>query len=143
MPRSTPASPWPELQTIAKLESFLKLSRERIAEVLGFLQVTGLAVEEKGHWKVGQNRLHLSRDSDLIRNHHSNWRVEAIKSLDRGKGAQGSEDLHYSAVVSLSREDAIQLKEHWIQALERFGQVVAPSHEETVRAITLDFFSLD
>ncbi len=132
----------PELQTIPGLEKFLALPRERIVEVLKFLTDCGLAVEEQGRWRVGLNRLHLGRDSDLIRNHHSNWRIEAMKSLDRGKGAQGGEDLHYSAVVSLSREDAHRLKEHWIQALEQFNAVIAPSQEETVRAITLDFFSL-
>ncbi len=131
------------LQTVDAVAKFLNIPRERTLEVLNFLAETGLAIEEKGRWRIGQNRLHLGRNSDLIRNHHSNWRIEAIKSLDRGKGAQGGESLHYSAVVTLSQADVVRLKEHFIRSLEEFSQIVAASPEETARAITLDFFSLD
>jgi uncharacterized protein (TIGR02147 family) len=132
----------PEFQTLAALCKHLGLPRERILTVLKFLKEFGLAVEDKGRFIVGQNRLHLSRDSDVIRTHHTNWRIEAIKSLDRGQGAQGTEDFHYSAVVSLSREDAAKLKELWIKSLEEFSKTVAPSNEETVRALVIDFFGL-
>lgn len=132
----------PVLQTVAALEKLLKLPQERIVEVLQFLAETGLAIEEKGRWCIGQSHLHLGRDSMLIRQHHGNWRMEALKSLDRGKGAQGIDDLHYSSVVSVSREDAIKLKEHWLRALEEFNKTVAPSVEETVRALVIDFFAL-
>jgi hypothetical protein len=132
----------PKYQTVSALETLLKLPQERILEVLHFLVQTGLAVEEKGCWRVGKNRLHLGRDSTLIRQHHGNWRLEALKSLDRGRGAQGLDDLHYSSVVSVSHEDALKLKEHWIRALEEFNQTVAPSPEETVKALVIDFFAL-
>jgi hypothetical protein len=132
----------PELQSAQALERFLKLPPERVTEVLSFLAQAELATEEKGRWSVGHNRLHLGRNSDLIRQHHSNWRIEALKSLDRGRGAQGLEDLHYSAAVSVSHEDAARIKELWIKTLEEFGRVVAPSKEETVRALVLDFFAL-
>jgi hypothetical protein len=132
----------PELQTVAALEKLLKLPQERIIEVLQFLAESGLALEDKGRWRIGHSRLHLGRDSMLIRQHHGNWRMEALKSLDRGKGAQGIDDLHYSSVVSVSREDAIRLKDHWLKALEEFNKTVAPSAEETVRALVIDFFAL-
>jgi uncharacterized protein (TIGR02147 family) len=132
----------PELQTLAALEAFLKIPTERLLEVLSFLKDTGLAFEERGRYRIGMNRLHLGKDAGLIRQHHSNWRIEALKSLDRGKGAQSDKDLHYSAVVSLSEEDAVLLREHWVQALEEFSKRVAPSKEETVRALVIDFFGL-
>lgn len=132
----------PKLQTLDALEGFLNISRERIEEILGFLMKTGLATRDGGKWKVGKNRLHLGRDSTLIQQHHSNWRIEALKSLGRGKGAQSDTDLHYSAVVSLSVEDASSLKELWIKTLEKFGQQVSTSKEETVRALVIDFFSV-
>jgi len=132
----------PELQTVPALEKLFRLPAARILEVLQFLADTGLATEENGHWRIGNNRLHLGRNSTLIRQHHTNWRLEALKSLDRGKGAQGLEDLHYSSVVTVSREDAQKLKEHWIRSLEEFNQAVARSPEETVRALVIDFFTL-
>jgi len=132
----------PELQAVPALEKLFRLPAGRILEVLQFLAETGLAVEDKGRWKIGNNRLHLGRDSTLIRQHHTNWRLEALKSLDRGKGAQGLDDLHYSSVVTVSREDAHKLRELWIRALEEFNQAVAPSPEETVRALVIDFFGL-
>lgn len=136
----------PKLQTLDALEGFLKISRERIEEILGFLMKSGLATRDGGKWKVGKNRLHLGRDSTLIQQHHSNWRIEALKSLSRGmsreKAIQGDADLHYSAVVSLSEEDASNLKELWIKTLEKFSQQVSTSKEETVRALVIDFFSV-
>jgi hypothetical protein len=132
----------PALQTIDALESALGISRERLLEVLAFLKETGLATEVRGHFQVGLNRLHLGKDAGLIRQHHSNWRIEALKSLDRGRGAQNEQSLHYSAVVSLSESDAVKLREHWVKALEEFSRVIAPSREETVRALVIDFFPL-
>lgn len=131
----------PELQTIEQLERFLKIPTDRIESILEFLLDAELALRESGRWKVGRNRLHLGRESTLIRQHHANWRIEALKSLDRGKGAQDERDLHYSAVVSLSEEDAKRLKELLIKTLEKFSQEVSESKEETVRALVIDFFS--
>ena len=132
----------PALQTLQALQDFLRLPRERLLEVLGFLTETGILLSEGSRWKVGTARLHLGRDSTLIRQHHANWRIEAIKSLDRGDGAQSRDELHYSGVVSLSHADAIRLKELWVHTLEQFSREVAPSVEETVRAIVIDFFAL-
>jgi hypothetical protein len=132
----------PAFQRVVDLEKLFKLSVARIHEVLGFLESTGLAVQRDGRWEIGSNRLHLGRDSNLIRQHHTNWRLEALKSLDRGIGAQSLQDLHYSSVVTVSQEDATKLREHWIRALEEFNRVVAPSREETVRALVIDFFAL-
>jgi len=132
----------PALQTLSGLEAFLKLPRDRLLEVLLFLKDCGLAIEERGRFRIGQLRLHLGKNAGLIRQHHSNWRLEALKSLDRGRGAQDDRSLHYSAVVSLSETDALRLREHWVKALEEFNQQVAPSKEETVRALVIDFFSL-
>ncbi|MGK5085830.1 hypothetical protein WDW37_21280 [Bdellovibrionota bacterium FG-1] len=133
----------PAFQTVDALEAVLKIPRERLLEVLSFLRETGLAIEERGRFRVGLNRLHLGKDAGLIRQHHSNWRIEALKSLDRGKGAQSDQALHYSAVVSLSEADAVRLREHWVRALEEFNRQIAPSKEEAVRALVIDFFSLN
>jgi hypothetical protein len=108
-----------------------------------FGEIKGLiAIREANRWRVGQTRLHLARDASLIRQHHSNWRVEALKSLDRGQGAQNQNELHYSAVVSLSNEDALRLNELWVKTLEQFAREIAPSKDETVRALVIDFFSI-
>jgi hypothetical protein len=132
----------PELQTFEALEHFLRVPAERLREILDFLVRSGLAERTQGRYRIGAARLHLGRSSPLIRQHHVNWRVEAIRSLERGSGASGSEDLHYSAAVSLSQEDCFRLKELWIKTLETFNQQIALSKEETVRCLVLDFFSL-
>jgi preprotein translocase subunit SecE len=36
----------------------------------------------------------------------------------------------------------VKLREHWVKALEEFSRVIAPSREETVRALVIDFFPL-
>lgn len=127
----------PELQTVQALTEGFGIGRERVIEILSFLVSVGLAVEESGRFRIGLARLHLGKNSNLIRQHHTNWRVEAIKALDRN-----ADDLHYSAVITASEEDVRVLREHWIKALEEFNKIVAPSKEEKVQAIVLDFFSL-
>jgi len=93
----------PQLQTLEALENYLQIPRDRLRDILDFLTQTGNASVMDRVGKLGRPDLHLGRDSSLIRQHHANWRIEALKSLDRGQGAQSRDDLHYSGVVSLSR----------------------------------------
>lgn len=128
----------PEFQTVDKIVEKLRISRERVQENLAFLTETGLVREKGGRYEIGTTRIHLDADSLHIRRHHYNWRSQSVISVDRGY----KEDLHYSTVVSLSREDRPRVKEILIKAIEECRAIIRDSPEEDIQVITLDSFSL-
>lgn len=128
----------PEFQTIEQIVERLRLDRTRVQENLKFLVDTGLVLQVGNRFKIGKTRIHLSADSLQIQRHHSNWRNQAVAALDHVQ----KEDLHYSSVVSLSRDDRSKLKEILIKAIEECRSVIKDSNEEDLHVITLDSFSL-
>jgi hypothetical protein len=84
-------------------------------------------------------QVHLNRDSPLIRQHHTNWRMSAIQSLMN----DNKEDLHYSTVSTLSRSDAEKLRADMTSLIENYVAVVKPSKEEVMYGFNLDFFCLN
>lgn len=127
----------PALQTRERLAKALKVSKKRIAEVVNFLIEIGLVVEVDGLLKKGPD-LRLGKDSENIIKHHSNWRLRAIDSLEQ----EDSRDLHYSAIVSLSRNDATKIKDMILDSLKKNLDIIYPSPAEELYCYTLDFFNL-
>lgn len=128
----------PALQTRLKISECLKLSPEKVKEGLDFLVSRGLAKEEAGRFSVGSVMIHLPKDSPLVSKHHTNWRVEAMKSLDRSQAS----DLHYSSVFTITESDADKIQRILTDGIEKAVGVVKAAKEERAFAITLDFFSL-
>jgi len=132
----------PQYQTKETLSAKLGLTPSRTNEILEFLCGTGLAKFEKNRYQIGTTRIHVGKDSPLLSKHHMNWRVQAMRSLDREGVSHFSDDLHYSAIVSLSQSDSERLKDHLVRAIEYFNATVKDSNEEKVQCFTLDFFDL-
>jgi uncharacterized protein (TIGR02147 family) len=127
-----------EFKTAEKLAAALKISRERIQEVVEFLLKIGVLAEEKGKLQPGVRHIHLGTDSELILKHHSNWRMHAISNmqfLDR-------DDLHYSACLSLSVEDAFKVKDMILETLKKNVDVISKSKEEVAYVLNFDFYKL-
>lgn len=128
----------PSFQTVDKIVERLRLSRERVQDNLQFLIETGLVVEQNGRYIIGTTRIHLDADSLHVRSHHYNWRSQSVISVDRGF----KEDLHYSNVVSLAKEDVPKVKEILIKAIEECRAIIRESPEEDIQVITVDSFKL-
>ncbi len=128
----------PGLQTRDAIARYLKLSPLKVGRALEFLESVGLARTESGRTLIGNARVHLGADSELISKHHTNWRIQAIASYDR----EGERDLHYTSIVSLSRADQHKLKALLVKTIEEFNATVAPSPEEEVHCLAMDFFGV-
>lgn len=129
----------PGLRNRASLKNYLCLSEETISEALTFLTSVGL-IEKKGdQYTQGITRLFLGKDSPMIKKHHTNWRTRAIHSLDVAL----DKNLHFSTVVSLSKEDLLVVKEKLVKAIEEARSIIRESKEETVCCFNLDFFDLE
>lgn len=128
----------PTLRDRKSLAEAMKLPQQQTNEALDFLVQVGLLKMEGQEFTPGQARLFLGADSPLIRQHHINWRVQTLKSLDRPI----ENDLHYSGVVSLAAADVRAIKDRLIQGLNEARKLVKDSKEEELHVIALDFFKL-
>jgi uncharacterized protein (TIGR02147 family) len=128
----------PEFQNREAIAKYLGLPLQRVSEILDFLLSVGLAKRDQGRFKIGDARLHLGSDSAMFAKHHTNWRVQAMRSLDRS----GNDDTHYSSVVTLTKEDAVKIRLMIIDFIKEVKVVVKEAKEEEVHAFCLDFFQV-
>jgi len=130
----------PSFRTPESISKYLGLPLKTVNQALEFLVRTGLVEmkKESGKYHVGNKSLHINADSPHISRHHSNWRLQSIKSLD----SLSSEDLHYSSVISMSEEDQPQVRAILTEAIEKIRNVVRKSGEEKAYCYTLDFFDI-
>lgn len=128
----------PKYQAPQLLAAPLGLKEEQVREALKFLMEAGLVKMEKGRLQPGQIQLHLSRSSELIRQHHTQWRLRAIDHIARTP----AKDVHYSTVSSLSVKDFEALKSKMVEWIRSYTETVRDSKEEELCAFNLDCYRL-
>ena len=128
----------PDYRTVSAIARHLNLPREKISEVIVFLEETGLIQLHGTHYEIGVTKIHLAKDSPQIQRHHTNWRMQAIRAIDINEAA----DLHYSTIVSMSESDVPRVKEVLIKAIEECRLIIRDSKEEKCQSICLDFFGV-
>lgn len=128
----------PELRTPRALAKYFGLSTEKTRRAIDFLISTGLIRESQGGLLPGESRIHLTDDSPMISKHHINWRMQAIQSLDQ----EAPGELHYSSVVSVSRQDTPRVREILLKAIEEVRKVVKESKDERVCCYAVDLFAV-
>lgn len=127
-----------DFQEAKALSAALNIPVSRLREQLEFLVRIGLLEEKGGRFRPTSSHVHLPKDSETVLNHHSNWRLHTLNRLR----ANDSQDLHYSACVSLSRDDAFRIKEYLLESLGRNLKVIEKSPEETAYVYSMDFYPL-
>ena len=128
----------PEYQSFEAIAARFNLPQELVVDTVNFLENCGLIEQKNGVYRVTKKRLHLERDSTFIQRHHINWRSQALQSAE--KNLPG--DMHFSTVVALSKADYEKVKEVFVQAIQNARDIIRPSPEEELMAITLDVFRL-
>lgn len=128
----------PDLRTSSAISSYLGVPLLQVVKALDFLESAGLATQQGGQFFSTKNLVRLSKESNNIVKHHTNWRLRAIDSLESEK----AHELHYSAVFSASREDVIQLKDQMLEHLKVYLKGVQASKEEDLFILCLDLFDL-
>ncbi len=128
----------PEYNDAKSISNALKISEDVVGRVLLFLINAHIITDTKGKLKPGLTQVHLNRESSLIHQHHTNWRISAIQSLMN----DNKTDLHYSTVSTLSEKDAEALRADMVKLIEHYVATVKPSKEEVMYGFNLDFYSL-
>lgn len=128
----------PTLQTKAAMAQELGLPASKLSEILEFLLSTRLLKEgPDGRYLTGEGKLHLKKDSRMILRHHSNWRSQAIRSMEKDLES----GIHYSVLLNCSKKDADILRSMIAKFIEDFMKVVHPSVDEEMNCLVIDFFN--
>jgi hypothetical protein len=128
----------PGQRTPQELSVALGLPMRRVETVLERLMELGMAERHGREFRVGSVHLHLGSDSPFIQQHQTNWRLENLRRLN----VTQPQNLHYSAVFSLSRKDFARLRENLMQVIQDNLAIVRPSPEEITVAQTIDLYPL-
>ena len=129
----------PQYQNKEAICHKLNLPQSLVSECLNFLLENGLIQQKNtGEYYIANTRIHLDKNSDMIAKHHCNWRIEAMKSLEKS----WQDNLHYSSVISLSKSDVQKIKNILLEALEQGEKILSDSPEEEIYSLCLDFFEL-
>ncbi len=124
----------PMYQTLDQICDKLRIERQRALKILDFLTQQKLVVTSRGYYRMGPARIHLRNDSPFILRHHVNWRLKVIEELGRGI----EDNLHYSSVMTLSKDDFKKIKNILLDAIERTEKIMAPSKEEICCIMNFD-----
>lgn len=116
----------------------LELDKKNVSEILDFLVKTGLCRQEKGRYFHHVSRTHVEKDSPYYKQHHVNWRIKSIQTMDR----RNNENLCFTAPLSVSEEDFQLLKEEMMTLIQKVSTVVKDSPAENVYCICMDFFKV-
>lgn len=128
----------PEMRQVEKMATALKLPREQVQEMVDFLLKLGILTTKNDHLVPGSQHMHLGNDSATVLKHHSNWRLHTLQNL---RFVQ-PENIHYSACLSLSKDDAFKIKELLLSELKSHLKIVEKSAEETAYVYSFDFYPL-
>lgn len=128
----------PEFQTKEALLNKLKMNPNYLDKILDYLMSLGYVVYKKGRYLPGPAILHLPDDSAIIATHHSNWRIQAIKSCQSPEAS----DFHYSSVISIAEKDFFTIKAMMIKHLEEYRSIINPSVSEKPYSLCFDFYEL-
>jgi len=90
----------PQFQKFDDLLKALRIDEQKLKEMIEFLLEIGVVVTDKEKLKPGPSHVHLGNDSDLIVQHHKNWRLHSLTNVNKKEKT----DVRYSACMSLSKE---------------------------------------
>lgn len=125
-----------EFRTIETLADNMGISRGEAREAVDFLLVAGLLIDHKGTLEARQQRVHLDRESPLIRMHHINWRLRAIQALEKSS----IDNLHYSGVLAVTTKAADKIRKLVLKLIEDVEPALQEPNEEELHCLSLDFF---
>lgn len=124
-------------QTVDAIAAYFnEIPKSKVAECVSFLVSSGVCQEEGGLILSGQTSSHVSEPSPFLNNHRRNWRLKAIDAFSE----HNPESIHFSGPVSLSKKDSEILKKQLLQFIKEFSARVAPSPEEKLMCLNIDWF---
>lgn len=125
-------------KTPDQIANRFSLPRNKAMEILHFLVSVGLCRNNSGVYQMELQRIHLDDDSPFLPRLHANWRVQAIQ---RSENLEKSE-LMFTAPISISKKDFAELREEFVQMVQKLSRRVIASEAEDVGCVNIDLFWL-
>jgi uncharacterized protein (TIGR02147 family) len=127
----------PKFQAPSAMQVRLGVSRSHLLKVTRDLVSWGILKNMGDRLVPGKKQIHLGADSPLLSKHQQNWRLRAVNQID---AKTEEEAVCFSGIVSVSLKDAERIRERLRREIEELMKIVAPSPEEELFAINIDFF---
>lgn len=127
-----------KLQTVSALSNYFALSTQVIQSTLEFLISVGLVKKEGHEFRITDKNIFLGRNEVMAAHHHLNWKLKSIETLN----TPGSNQIHYTGVVTLSRTDAEKIKELILSSVMQVRDLIASSSEELLACYNFGFFEV-
>lgn len=127
-----------ELKDASKISERLGIDAKKVRSSLEVLERLGFIERGKGGWNTRQQSFHVGERSPALRSQHTNWRLEAVRSL----GNERSKDLHYTAVMSIDAVCAQKIREAILKVLESCDPDIKNAKDEEIHALTIDLFKV-
>ncbi len=128
----------PDLGSVSALANYLDLDRALVSRVIDFLLKNKLIVESKNGFDMGPSVTHAGRDSPFVNRHHTNWRLQALKTMD----SADENNLFYTGPMVLSDSLAKEIRKTLIDLIDKMTKKVGPSSSESLRCLNIDWFKL-
>lgn len=126
----------PQLQNVEAMTATFGFTVNETIDALGFLTDLKLIEKTKTGYRVLRPMMHLGKESPLLPQYHTQWRLRAAESYQRRQPG----NLSYSGVMSLSRDDYEWAREKLSQTLEEIVARIKDSKDETVAVLCFDLF---
>jgi uncharacterized protein (TIGR02147 family) len=123
-------------QTIESICERFDLERERVIEVLKFLQEVGLVEEKLGRFRSSPQRTHLEKTSPFLARHHSNWRMKGIQRAEDLK----DDEIMFSGPLSISSADFKKVREQIVELIQSVSKTVKDTKPEDIAVFAVDLF---
>jgi len=86
--------------TKTKIREYFHLDDDTLERYFEFLQSRNLIISERGLLKLGPSSTHLSKSSPFVKQHHRNWRIKSVESIDKMK----TDEIMYTAPMCISSD---------------------------------------
>lgn len=133
------ASSIPTLNTPEMMGQYLNLPLPLVHRVLEFLLSHGLVVQTEKGLDMGPAITHVEAGSPLVSRHHMNWRMQAMKRIDRA----GMDELFFTFPIVISEKTQSQIREIFVQAIEKCTPLVKDSPSEKLSCLNIDLFNVE
>jgi uncharacterized protein (TIGR02147 family) len=125
-------------KSVDKLAERFDLPRANVVAIAEFLQDAGLIEASAKGLQLGSQRTHLDPSSPFLRQHHTNWRLQALNRAPN----LSEQELMFTAPMSVSHQDFLSIRGDLMDLIKTVFKIATDSKAETVACLNFDWFQV-
>lgn len=122
----------------ADIGRYLRITDLEVRQCVGFLTKIGLLKRTKTGLTPVNKHLHEDRNSTFANQHHRNWRLRLLNSID----SADTKDIIYTAPVTLSKKSAEKIREILLKQISESLRVIDQSPSEELWVLSIDWVKI-